>query len=204
MGEMIGMSQIQSLIDKEFNYCQDPEMINIMRAYTVREYFLHLVDRRTVNRYLQYYSDDLGGDFYTNVIRNNGEGGKAAKYDHEDILKVIYHKRINDKIQDLLRKKTKPGPFGPVPTCIYNEYIQKVIYDGIDEDYIIQQTGMTRRQLDLMSVPDELLENAFEDNILIIEGIQTQIHELEDKITELNAEQDDIANELSSRNSSSP
>ena len=200
MSKMISMSQILELIDKMYGYCQDEDIITIMQANNVSDYYLHLVDRRSMLRFFEYYASQHGVSDYLDLIHNNNISGRGAMYDYDDIIKVIKDPLIENKINDLLSKKTQPGPFGPVPKCIFHEYIEAVIGDGgVSEADLLQITGMTQRQLDLMSVPYELLADRSNDISEEIMILQEKISTLQLEIAALELEQEDIDNELNSR-----
>ena len=198
--DAISMSEILNLVDKEYGYCQDEDMIAIMQSLNIKDTDRHLVDRRTMLRYFEYYATRHGETDYTKAIGNNGIGAKGAKYDIDDIYKVIRDSDIKERITFLFEKKTQPGPFGPVPKCIFHEYIEEVIGDGgVEEKYILKTTGMTKRQLDLMSVPDELLTVRRKEITASVQTLQEQIISLQNELAALQEEQEDIEYELNNR-----
>lgn len=200
MKNAISMSEILNLVDKEYGYCQDEDMIAIMQSLNIKDTDRHLVDRRTMLRYFEYYATRHGETDYTKAIGNNGIGAKGAKYDIDDIYKVIRDSDIKERITSLFEKKTQPGPFGPVPKCIFHEYIEEVIGDGgVEEENILQTTGMTERQLNLMSVPYELLADRSNDICEELRILSDKMKALQDEINKLAEEQEDINNELNSR-----
>ena len=200
MCKMISMSQILELVDKMYGYCQDVDMIQIMKSSDIPEYYSHLVDRRSMLRFFEYYANQHGVSDYLTVIGNNNISGRGAMYYYNDIVKVIKDPLIETRINELLEKKTQPGPFGPVPKCIFHEYIEAVIGDGgVSEADLLQITGMTQRQLDLMSVPNELLADRSNDICEEIRILDQKIRDLQQEKAELELEQEDIDNELNSR-----
>ncbi|MCR4657672.1 MAG: hypothetical protein K5770_15815 [Lachnospiraceae bacterium] len=188
--QMIGMSEIQKLIDERFGYVSDSDVAELLKGQPEKD--RHLVGRKEMIRYFQYYAKDHEyGDNYDNyriAIKNSNISTKGAKYSREDILKVIEDPKIKEKIERKLMAKTRQSPYGyPVPICIFHDYMQIQIEEWTSEDNKSYEelSGYTERQLELFSVPTELLVERKED-------LQRRISDLQDELA-------DIENELKTR-----
>ncbi len=188
MTDMLAMSDIRILVDELFAYGQDPDMLPLMQ-----EYDEHLINRVDFKRFLDLYAKRHSVDDYLKIIHTNGVSTKGARYDRVDVLKVLDYPEIKKSIEKKFARKTCPGPFGPVPKRIYARYLEKVIDDGrIDMEQWIAKTGMTERQLKLLSVPDEILIEAEAQT-------EQEIMALQEKLAELKSEHKDIKSELADR-----
>ena len=193
MGEMLTINEILSLIDKKFGYNTEYKVAELLQTCNVPESNKHLVSSRTILRYFDDYAQKHDVTDYTKVIHTNNKSTKGVRYDKQDVLNVIQDPDIESRLYKYLENKTKPGLSGRVPSCIYHEYIEMIKDSKIaSEAKLFSATGMTKRQLDLLSVPNELL----------IEGYAKLIHDIkkqEDLLAELKAEYSDIKEELQSR-----
>ena len=194
--EYIGMTDILNLIDQKYGYAQDKDIIDLMKKSDIREDDQHLVGRRIMLRYFEYYKNNATGK---NMIRDNEHGTKGTKYRKQDVIKVINDPLIKSKIDGQLKKKTIPGPFGPVPKCIFHQYIEEIIVgESVEEKEerenkeILALTGYTKSQIDLFSVPDELLLDR-------VKTVKNSICDLQKQIAKLQQELDDIDNEIQTR-----
>lgn len=167
----IGLQQILELIDREFGYAQNPEVVRLFKVNRISDYYLHLVDRKSLNRYLSYYAKDHGYDDYSELIQINEKSTKGALYYYNDIKRFLKDPKIRFRIKKLLVKKTiDDGPNGLIPKCIYTEYME--IKLGIDGEC---EGGYSDHQLELMSVPSELLEEVSRDYEKKILGLTAEL-----------------------------
>ncbi len=188
--KMINIEEILNIIDKKYGYAQDPDVIRLLKESKVSQKYMHLVDRRSFNRFLTYYANEHGYSDYYDLIHVDG-GTKGTKYDYDDIMKFIDDPKVEERIKGLLMKKTiSAGPFGLIPMVIYHEYIEEIT--GEEENRIMELTGYTRHQLKLFSVPDDILEQVKFDKENRIKSLRA---ELESCLIDL----EDITNELRTR-----
>ena len=155
----IGLKEILEIIDKKFGYAQDPDIIRLLRENNIQDKYLHLLERRYFNRFLNYYAREHGCDEYSEIVRINDRGTKGALYDYKDIMKFLRDPKTMDRINKVLHSKTiDAGPYGLIPKCVYLDYMEEKL--GVEEIYA---GGYSRYQLELMSVPEEYLEEANHD-----------------------------------------
>jgi len=189
MDNMIGLDEVLALIDEKYGYMQDTLAIEILEKNDEQEY-KHLISRREMARIFHMYSKKRGYTDYYDVIKNNGKSTRGAKYAKDDIEKVLSDPDVIKKIERTLEKYTKKVPSGYIPTCIYHEYVKEFI--GEDEEEILELTGYSRRQIELFSVPDELILRRNKD-------LENRIALLEEELEEIKLEYEDNNNELKTR-----
>ena len=180
----IGLHQILDIIDSEFGYAQNPEVVKLFKVNRISEYYLHLVDRKSFNRYLNYYAEDHGYDDYCELIHINEKSTKGALYNYKDIKMFLKDPKIRERIQKLLIKKTiNDGQNGLIPKGIYTEYMVAKL--GIDEEL---EGGYTRHQMELMSVPSEYLEEVAREYEKKIIELSVELEKYQIRKTDIMAE----------------
>ncbi len=178
------------IIDAKFGYAQDPDVVRLLNQENAPVKYMHLVDRRSLNRFFYYYAKEHGYEDYSELIQISG-GTKGTKYDLQDIMKFIEDPKTEERIKGLLMKKTiSAGPFGHIPKCIYHSYIEEIT--GAEEDRIMELTGYTGHQIKLFSVPDDILEQALID-------LESKIDSMKNELEESQTKLEDIRNELNTR-----
>ena len=181
---LIGMEEVLSLIDEKYDYAQDPGVIALMDEMDIPEKYKHLINRRYMLRYFDYYNNNPRNK---SKIRIAGSGTKGTKYYYNDIIDVISDPDIDKRINEQLKIKTRMGLDGiHVPEYIFFEYCQMIA------DIRDPASGCTPSQIDLMSVDDVLLEEAKE-------GIEKKIQIMNAKVARLQERLNDINEELNFR-----
>lgn len=169
--KQIGLQQILEIIDKKFGYAQDPDIVRLLRENNVQDKYLHLLERKYFNRFLIYYAAEHGYSEYREIVHINERATKGCLYEYKDIMKFLKDPKTVDRINTQLHKKTvDAGPYGLIPKCVYMDYMEEKL--GIEEVY---EGGYTRKQLELMSVPEEYLEEAYHDYELKIQDLMREL-----------------------------
>lgn len=169
--KQIGLKHVLEIIDKKFGYAQDPDVIRLLRENNVQDKYLHLLERKYLNRYLNYYAKEHGYSEYREIVHVNERATKGCLYEYKDIMKFLKDPKTVDRINNQLHQKTvDAGPYGLIPKCIYMDYMEEKL--GIEEVY---EGGYTRKQLELMSVPEEYLEEAYHDYELKIQDLMREL-----------------------------
>ena len=174
----LSMRDILLLVDQQYGYAQDPEIKELMQEQEVPEKNMHLVDRRTMLKYFDYYAKRKEAKNVSDVIRMNESSTKGTKYSEKDIRKFLNDPFIQSKIKKQLERKTVDMPLGIIPKCIYNAYINQFIEESNIEAY----TGYTAYQLKLLSVPDELLIGRKEEIQQQIQKLQSELEDIENEL----------------------
>ena len=198
--KMIKMREILDMIDKEYNYAQDPLVREILHKSNIPEERKHLCGEKNVIRYFETYAKDRGFDYYDEVIHVEG-GTSTRKYDEEDVLKVIRDPHINRIIEKLKYKKAVGHTTnGLIPRSIIPDFIEHLHnHEEERSHYFLELTGYTEDQLKLFSIFDEDLINRKECNDNIIYDLKCEIKKLQEELSDLESEQKDIIDELESR-----
>ena len=198
--KMISMKEIIELIDKEFNFAQDPLVRELLQKSDIPEKQKHLVEEKNVLRYFERYAEDRDYDYYRDIIHLEG-GTSATKYDKEDVLKCIKDAHISTLIERLLKKKTIPHTtYGIVPRVIIPNIIEYIHeHDDDRTKRILNLTGYTQQQLKLLSVFDDDLVYLKEQDDIYIDYLEQEIDQLKENLSNAKTERNDIAEELKSR-----
>ena len=192
MKKTLSMSDIQDLIDQKYNYGTDEDIAAYMKDISPEN--RHLVDRRTVLRYFQYYATSHKVSDYTQVIHPIGKGTKGTSYDVKEIRKLLSDPGIKQRIDELYNKKTQPGPFGPVPKCIWSRYYKDHCEENVDWN-AVQASGYSKRQETLWGILTEDLLQIRDDIYSKINDITKQIRALDEQIKTLKTERDSLQEE---------
>ena len=174
---MVKMEEILTLIDKRYGYAQDADIVYLMKNKRIPDDDRHLISRRL--KYFDLYAKKQGASDYLEIIQNNGKSTKAAKYNKEDIEKLINHPEIKKRIERVLAKKTMPGPGMRIPKCVFHEYVDAL---SDDKDTVLQESGYTVRQIELFSVPDEYLEERQRELIYMISDLQEELANIDSEL----------------------
>lgn len=186
--DFIGMRKVLELIDEIYGYGQDEESKELMAAIPEEINGKHLIERKTVLKYMNLYAKErLGLDDYDNytylrIIETNGKGMSAQKYSKESVLEFLKNENVKRKLQKQLEKKTvKMNESWRLPKCVIPAFID-ICNQQSESEEIERITGYTKAQVDLWSVPHELLAE--------------RKSEIEHQIAELTCELDDIKDVL--------
>jgi len=192
MDNMIGLDEVLALIDEKYGYMQDTLSIEILEKNDEQEN-KHLISRREMARIFHMYSKKRGCKDYYDVIKNNGKSTKGAKYAKDDIEKVLSDPDVIKKIERTLEKNAKKVPSGYVPICIYHEYVKEFIgEEEVEDEEILELTGYSMRQIELFSVPDDLL-------LIRKKDLDNKIALLKEELEKTQLEFEDVNNELMTR-----
>ncbi len=187
--EMLSMEQVLALVDRLYNFAQDPEVLELMGKCNIPQVEKHLIDRRVMLRYFEYYAKHQGAKHYSDVIRMNGAGTKGTKYRESDILKVIKDPDIDNRIQRQIKERASVGIDGILmPKGIFTEYCEMLERDS----YIKELTGYTARQVDLWGLEDDHL-------LQLKDGIIAKIKKLEEELKSEKEYLKDVTNEMKTR-----
>ena len=179
----ITMEEILSMIDEKYDYAIDDEVRVLLQKSTLAESYKHLLTNKNVLRYFEYYAKSQGFmDYeYDKCIDTIG-GTKSKKYNIQDVEKVLNTEDAKNRIDKIAKTKTLQGINGLVPRPLFNEYVRKLNDDKTELELL---TGYTEKQIQLFSVPDDILDE--------------EMRNLKQKITELINELKDVEEELKAR-----
>ena len=184
----IGMREVLELIDEMFNYGQDKESKKLMATIPEESTGKHLIERKTVLKYMNLYAKEkLGLDesdncSYLKIIDTNNKSMSAQKYSKESVLEFLKDKNVKRKLQNQLEKRTvKVNDSCRLPKCALPAFID-ICNKQNEAEEIERITGYTKAQLELWSVPYELL-------------IKRKL-EIEQQIADLTCELNDIKDVL--------
>ena len=184
----IGMRKVLELIDEMYDYGQDEESKELMAAISEEKNGKHLIERKTVLKYMNLYAKEkLGLDEWDNctyleIIKTNEKSMSAQKYSKESVLEFLKDTNVKRKLQKQLEKRTvKINESWRLPKCALPAFIDKC-KQQYEAEEIERITGYTKVQVDLWSVPQDLLTE--------------RKSEIEKQIAELTSELNDIKDVL--------
>ncbi len=189
MKKMLSFEEVSRMIDIEFGYAQDEDIVRLLNLTGAPKKYRHLVEQRYLNRFFSYYAKDHGCDDYSDLIEISG-GTSGTRYADRDIKKFLKDPGTIKRIEKELAKKTLRGPSGMIPKCIYHEYVEEI--SGAEDERIIELTGYTPHQVELFSVPNEMLISEKHRR-------EEEINELRMQLEKKQIELDDVISELSTR-----
>ncbi|MBK5244767.1 MAG: hypothetical protein JJE18_07045 [Eubacteriaceae bacterium] len=186
--EYIGMRKVLELIDEMYDYGQDEESKELMSSILEEKIGKHLIERKTVLKYMNLYAkeklglDECDNNTYLQIIDTNGKGTSAQKYSKESVLELLKDKNVKRKLQKQLEKRTvKMNEDWRFPKCALPAFID-ILNQQSESEECERITGYTKAQLELWSVPYELLAE--------------RKAEIEQQIAELTYELNDIKDVL--------
>lgn len=176
---MVKMEEILTLIDKRYGYAQDADIVYLMKNKRIPDDDRHLISRRLMLKYFNLYAKNQGVSDYLMMIRNNGKSTKAARYNREDIEKLLDHPEIKKRIERVLDRKTMPGPGVRIPKCVFHEYVDAL---SDEKDTVLSESGYSMRQIELFSVPDDYLEERQRELIYMISDLQEELANIDSEL----------------------